>query len=494
MEVNGINYCDVLPNEVVALILQYLKRRDIVAAQLACRLFNNMITLPEDPCHLRINKYFSSLERAPEGTFEDKCLWAVNKMKVIEKLLAAGLKRINEYLYKANEDVYLHICNGKIDVLKSGGGLFVKNTRLRAVLPNTVIEPNWGNNGWLIWAESASGDEVCELVPGGQKGEKGEKWSLEEKEKLFSNRDHFINEGYQKMGDCTDRSREIYLKHIVDDFRINCAVIQEKEIKVFSVVRNGTWVAFDGEITRLKKLNATTVVFGFENSAFESELVLGKNNCTYFNSFEPWIVPKVCRIKNKKDMVLLPEFKESSGFILGGRNDPKLIRNIKELASKSIADLEAILRNSKEPYLGANESLLKRMARDQKKVNRLKLTHQKLIMPLLRMSAQYELIKKGLKFKYKGSKFSLRQNIDQENPTWESPFGHEIEYDFIYEFKNLSTKKTLVITYVMMDSIRRFGFYGGKVTVCRIRPRTIASFLKIKKKFSKKQKSLKSRH
>ncbi len=486
MEVNVVNFFNGVSIEVAALILQYLKGRDVVAAQLACRLFNNMISFPEDPYHLRINKYFFSLKRAPKGTFEEKCLWAVKRMKVIEKLLAAGIKRINKYLYKANEDVYLHVHNGKIKVLSSDGGLFEKNSKFCAVVPSSVLEDRledrFWTNSWLIWVRNDSGDEVYEMDPvgGARNMTKKEKWPLEKMERIFSNRDQFIKDGFKKMVDCSERSREIYLKKVKDDnFKIACAVIQEEEIKIFSDIQGSYWLPFDGRITGLKKLELNKIVFSFENKALESELVVKK--VYKVESLVPWVEAKVRRTKNKKDMVPLPKIKESSGFVRGGRNNPKLIRNIKELANSSIADLEAILRQSEKPYLGAKESLLERMARDQKKVNRLRLSHQKLIMPLIQMSAQYALICRRHLFEYNGSKICLQSVIDKLHRTWRSPFGNEILFDYSYEFKNESTEETLKISYIMMDMIRRYGFYGGKHTPCRISPKQIASFLQIKK-------------
>jgi F-box domain len=476
-----INYFTALPNENVSHILRHLNGKEIVITQLVCARFNQIIKDPDDLSRLRVKKYFSSFESL-EGTFEEKCLSAVNMMKVIEKLLASGIKRINQNLYKANEDVYLYICNGVIQVLKNFN-MLLPRCNLIAVAPALVFKHSWWKV-WVILTQHKSKYQIHEVAFGGQhRLTEYEDYTPEEIKKIFSNRDHFLKNGYQKLRDCSDPSREIYLKHGVEEkIKIAVIIIKDNEIKILATDQSTPSLQFDGDISGLKELSDEKVVFSFENEIFESSLEFSKKNINAGpgSDFNPIVEARVHRLKNKIDLTPpLIANTEKSGFVIGGQNSSKLILTLGKLAGKSITHLEKILKGSKVPLLGNKESLLKRMARDQKVVEALRLTHQQLILPFVQITAEVKLMDKK-EFEYCGLRISMifvkRLNCFD---ALKSPFEEEKRGNFIYEFKNLTNKKTLSICDTIINSIRRFGFYGGLTSQLRVSPKKLFSFFNI---------------
>src|SRR5262245_11966021 len=86
-----------------------------------------------------------------------------------------------------------------------------------------------------------------------------------------------------------------------------------------------------------------------------------------------------------------PKKDPKTGFIVGGKNETALIRTLKEINGRSIADLEKDMRpgaKSKSGFLGEDEKLLDVLAADNKYVVDEKgLTHQELAKHLHAMGS-----------------------------------------------------------------------------------------------------------
>jgi hypothetical protein len=183
------------------------------------------------------------------------------------------------------------------------------------------------------------------------------------------------------------------------------------------------------------------------------------------------------------------EKKEASGFIVGGKNPTALIKTLKEINGRPIADLEKDMRpgaagevGSRAGFLGPTESLLAVMAADNAYVvDELGLTHQALARPLRVFGAighrewKEAMDGKGHEFTYQGRRF--RVMIVQFKGYQESPFMDDTRTDTDVTVENLDTKKSLKYSLLVPDLIERYGFYEGTGTQYRVAPKEALAVL-----------------
>ncbi len=481
--VEDINYFGKLPTELICQIFSCLTGKEIAIMQMVAPIFNQMVMAPGDPLRLRIKKYFFSLNDGPEGTFEEKCVWAASQMITIEKLLALGLTRINKYLYKANKHVYLYINNGKFVALKSTEVRTKHNHKYRAVVPSSLLnyakEFPFRSDLLFLKVRSNRCTRIRENSNGILIGKKNRRVTPEEKQKILSGRNSFIEDSYVKLKNCLDPKQEIYLKTPKGiNNKIFGVSFKGKKIKLLRSTFN-FWKISNEKITGIKELTKRRVVFCMEDGPIESVLellVVQKSHVmTHECRHRPCIYDKKRKLRNREDLVPLPMVKEKSGFVIGGQNSPELILSIRELAGQTIAALKKNLNNNFCPFC-PGESLLKVMASDQRMVDKLSITHQELVLPLFQMSSDYEKRRNKEIFEYNGSKFIVK-NCYKSDRRRVSPFGHRVPCVFQFTFKNNTTCEELQINYLIMDSIRRFGFYGSFQSVYRVSPEKIYNFL-----------------
>lgn len=276
MEVTSINYFELLPTENVCHILSFLEGKDIAVAECAWRRFREIIKDPEDLSKLRIKKYFSTFEDIPKATFEEKCAWAAKRLKVIEPIISR-LKRINPYLYKANEDVYLYIRNGKIEILKrnpinpiNGNPIKIAPCNCSEVINPTITCCNKSNsyNVFKMLIKFSDTSTIYSLFLDGSSNPLFKYDGLTPREKLnqFPDLQSFLDFGFKKMKNYLDPSQEIFLKSYSETKMVAAFFIKGNDIKFFrTTIGDKANVLKNAEITGLIKLDNIKVVFTGEN-------------------------------------------------------------------------------------------------------------------------------------------------------------------------------------------------------------------------------------
>jgi hypothetical protein len=178
-----------------------------------------------------------------------------------------------------------------------------------------------------------------------------------------------------------------------------------------------------------------------------------------------------------------------TGFIVGGKNTTKLIKGLKEINGKSIADLEKVMRpgaSSMAGFLGKDEKLLDVLAADNETVlGELKLTHQELAKHLHAMGAvadwQATHKQEGAVFLYHGRKFKVTAH--RSFGFQPSPFDDGTKSGTDVTVTNLSNGKSLKYGLLVPFMVERYGFYEGKGTSYRLDPKkAIEVFDFLKKK------------
>lgn len=184
--------------------------------------------------------------------------------------------------------------------------------------------------------------------------------------------------------------------------------------------------------------------------------------------------------KSKKD--------PATGFIVGGKNDTKLIAGLTHIAGRTIAELEADMRpgaksevSSTDGFLGADEKLLEILAADNDLVlNDLGLTHQELALHLnvaaalaqRQVRADAGARNAAVEFTYRGIRFKML--LERSRGFQLSPFKDGTKTNTYGVLTNLETKKELQYSLLLPPMIERYGFYEGKGTPYRVEPRDIA--------------------
>ncbi len=191
---------------------------------------------------------------------------------------------------------------------------------------------------------------------------------------------------------------------------------------------------------------------------------------------------------------LVPEKKDpATGFLVAGKNPTALIKTLRELSGRSIADLEKDVRpgassdvGSDKGFLGRKEALLSVLAADNAHVvDKLGLTHQELAKHLRVLAAigrkQLADAQKAKKkpttepFKYHGKRFTV--SFQFYRGYQRSPFMDDTKTDTDVTLTNVENSKVLKYSLLVPDMIERYGFYEGTGTPYRVEPRDIVSVL-----------------
>lgn len=156
--------------------------------------------------------------------------------------------------------------------------------------------------------------------------------------------------------------------------------------------------------------------------------------------------------KDYKDVDLglkwVEEKKEASGFVVGGKNTTALIKTLKEINGRTVADLEKDMRpgaksdvGSDKGFIGADESLLGVLTADNAYVvDELGLTHQQLARHLRTLEAAAE--KAGEEpFTYHGRQFKVTTLVSAGYQ--HSPFKDGTKTNEYAKVENVETGKKI---------------------------------------------------
>ncbi len=182
--------------------------------------------------------------------------------------------------------------------------------------------------------------------------------------------------------------------------------------------------------------------------------------------------PKSLRIK-----FVTPSKDKKTGFIVGGKNPTSLVKNLKEIAGRSVTDLEKDMRPGAEStagFLGKDERLLDVLAEDNRYVvDKLGLTHQELArhLHILGALAAKHTGAKPLEIVYHGKRFRLRARFSRGYQ--DSPFKDGTKTDTEAIVENLGNGKKLDYSLLVPHMVERYGFYEGKGTSYRVEPKTV---------------------
>jgi hypothetical protein len=185
-----------------------------------------------------------------------------------------------------------------------------------------------------------------------------------------------------------------------------------------------------------------------------------------------------------------PTRDKKTGFVVGGKNPTALVRKLKEIAGRSIADLEEDMRPgalSGKGFLGEDERLLDIMAGDNAfVVDMLGLTHQELArhLQLLGAVAEKHANIDPLVVLYHGKRFRVRAIL------WKgfqkSPFKDGTETNCDVTVENLGNGKKIGYSLLVPLMIERYGFYEGKGTTYRVEPARVLEVFDFIKGVSRK--------
>jgi hypothetical protein len=193
-----------------------------------------------------------------------------------------------------------------------------------------------------------------------------------------------------------------------------------------------------------------------------------------------------------------PKKDARTDFVVGGKNDTALIRNLKEINGRTIAELEKDMRagaksdvGSTAGFLGPEEKLLDVLVADNRcVVDELGLTHQELAKHLHALGSigrwqvsehrrfEYE-------FVYHGRRFKATMLVSKGFQP--SPFRDGTQSGTDVTVENLDTGKKLTYGLLVPYMIERYGFYEGKGTSYRVEPSTVLEVLDFLKSKAKKR-------
>jgi hypothetical protein len=176
-----------------------------------------------------------------------------------------------------------------------------------------------------------------------------------------------------------------------------------------------------------------------------------------------------------------PKKDPKTGFVVGGKNDTALIKALREINGRTIAQLEEDMRpgaksevGSTAGFLGKDEKLLDVLAADNKYVVDEKgLTHQELAKHLHAIGTigrwQYwEHRKHSYEFVYHGRRFRVATVVTKGLQP--SPFHDGTQSGTNVAVENLDSGKKLEYALLVPHLIERYGFYEGKGTSYRVEP------------------------
>jgi hypothetical protein len=178
-----------------------------------------------------------------------------------------------------------------------------------------------------------------------------------------------------------------------------------------------------------------------------------------------------------------PKKDPKTGFVVGGKNSTELIRKLKEIHGRSIADLEKDMRPggiSTSGFLGPDEKLLDVLAADNKfVVDDCGLTHQILARHLHELAAiglwQSARREDKKPFVYYGRRFQIQMKFSRGKQP--SPFKDGTSSGTNAKLRNLDNGKEIYFGLLVPYMMERFGFYEGKGTAYRLEPSEILEVL-----------------
>jgi hypothetical protein len=193
-----------------------------------------------------------------------------------------------------------------------------------------------------------------------------------------------------------------------------------------------------------------------------------------------------------------PKKDARTGFVVGGKNDTALIRSLKEINGRSIAELEKDMRpgaksdvGSTAGFLGPEEKLVDVLVGDNRYVvDELGLTHQELAKHLHAIGSigrwqvgehrrfEYE-------FVYYGRRFKATTQVSKGFQP--SPFRDGTQSGTDVTVENLDTGKKLSYGLLVPHLIERYGFYEGKGTAYRVEPSTVVEVFDFLQRKAKKR-------
>jgi hypothetical protein len=179
-----------------------------------------------------------------------------------------------------------------------------------------------------------------------------------------------------------------------------------------------------------------------------------------------------------------------TGFIVGGKNATATIIGLKEINGRKIEDLEKDMRpppaklddlpqaerrefhfgvRSTHGFLGPTESLLERLAEDNRHVvEKLGLTHQALARPLMVMPALVRIKNSPGEVTYRGRRFQVK--VLGFKGFQLSPFRDRTRTSMDVTVKNTWNGKSISYSLLVPQMIERYGFYEGKGLRYRVEP------------------------
>jgi hypothetical protein len=186
-----------------------------------------------------------------------------------------------------------------------------------------------------------------------------------------------------------------------------------------------------------------------------------------------------------------------TGFVVGGKNATSLIKELKEINGRTIAELEKDMRpgaesevGSRAGFLGEKEKLLEVLAEDNRYVVEERgLTHQEIARHLHVLGAiglrQLTEKQPEAEFRYHGRRFKVKLAISRGFQL--SPFRDDTRSGTNATLWNLDTGKKLEYALLVPHMIERYGFYEGKGTPYRVEPRQVVEVLDFLKDKGKKK-------
>ena len=172
-----------------------------------------------------------------------------------------------------------------------------------------------------------------------------------------------------------------------------------------------------------------------------------------------------------------------TGFVIGGKNATSLIRRLRSINGRGIAELEKDMRPGAEAdvgsdagFLGAEESLLEILAADNDYViNELGLTHHEIARHLHAMGSiaswQAERRTPTEVFVYRGRRFKV--SLEVSRGTQLSPFRDGTDSGSNVTVTNIDNEKVIQYGLLVPYMIDRYGFYEGHGTLYRVDPKLV---------------------
>jgi hypothetical protein len=193
-----------------------------------------------------------------------------------------------------------------------------------------------------------------------------------------------------------------------------------------------------------------------------------------------------------------PKKDARTGFVVGGKNDTALVRGLKEINGRAIAELEKDMRpgaksevGSTAGFLGPDEKLLDVLAADNRYVvDERGLTHQELAKHLHAIGSigrwqVWQHRRFEYEFVYHGRRFKATTLISRGFQP--SPFRDGTQSGTDVTVENLDTGKKLKYGLLVPYMIERYGFYEGKGTSYRVEPSKVLEVFDFLQKKEKKR-------